>query len=88
MFDILETFVDWDEVSFIQFEDVEDPVSDQVQNICFESYNMLANFNTTAVGLLLIAVQHASCLILYYLYKKSRRGMDGFYTLTKGIFFN
>ena len=54
MFDFLEFFVDWDEVKFLEFEDIENAVADQAENVGYESHDMVKNLNTVAIVLILI----------------------------------
>ena len=56
LFDVLEFFLDWDDVNFLQFQDVDLTVEDQANNVGYESHDMLRNLNTVGIILLLVAI--------------------------------
>lgn len=54
LFDFLEFFLDWDEVQFLEFKEVEHENADQAENVGYESHDMLKNLNTVALVLILV----------------------------------
>ena len=87
-FDFIGSFVDWDEVSFIKFEEPEVRVAEQAENVGFESHDMIKNLNTVALVMLITSIQVIVALIANCFHRLTGKGESFYNKVSEELFFN